>query len=343
MTMRTKGHYLVTGGLGFLGAPLVQRLVREGNRVRILDNHSRGKQERLGEVADDVEVISGDIRDAAIVDRASRNIDCVCHLAFVNGTRHFYEKPAYVLDVGVKGMVNVLDACIRRNVSELILASSSEVYQSPPEMPTDETVPLAVPDVLNPRYSYGGGKIISELMAVNYGRDYFRRVVIFRPHNVFGPNMGWDHVIPQLVTHMSRIKRPASDSTVDFPIQGTGEQTRAFIYIDDFTTALMLTIAQGEHLNIYHIGTMEERTIAEVTEKIASELGLNIRVIPGPEAPGGTNRRCPAIERIARLGFKPAWKFEDALSLTVQWYLGNIPKTARDNPASPLVFLKDVQ
>ena len=87
-------------------------------------------------------------------------------------------------------MMNVLDACISNKIEDLILASSSDVYQSPKEVPTSENVPLIVPDLLNPRYSYGGGKLISELLAINYGRSHFERVVIFRPHNVFGPDMG---------------------------------------------------------------------------------------------------------------------------------------------------------
>ena len=119
--------YLVTGGLGFLGAPLVRRLAEEGHRVRVLDNLSRGSVDRLGEVKSDVEIITASVRDAEAVQRAVRGVDSVCHLAVVNGTENFYKRPAHVLDVGVKGIVNVLDACIRASVGELLLASSSEV------------------------------------------------------------------------------------------------------------------------------------------------------------------------------------------------------------------------
>ena len=128
------------------------------------------------------------------VEKATQGMDEVHHLAFVNGTEFFYSQPDLVLDVGVRGMVNVIDACRKHGIGTLVLASSSEVYQTPPKVPTDETAPLAIPDPLNPRYSYGGGKLISELMAINYGRKYFNRVLIFRPHNVYGPDMGWEHV-----------------------------------------------------------------------------------------------------------------------------------------------------
>ena len=141
---------------------------------------------------------------------------------YVNGTATFYSAPELVLDVGVKGMVNVIDACRRQNVGSLVLASSSEVYQSPPRVPTAEDVPLVVPDPHNPRLSYGAGKIISEMMAINYGRKYFERVLIFRPHNVYGPDMGFEHVIPQFAVRLKRACAAHPAGAVPFPIQGSG-------------------------------------------------------------------------------------------------------------------------
>ena len=134
---------LVTGGSGFIGSALVKALVKEGHAVRVLDDNSRGAPRRLREVEGDIEFIGGDIRDAAVVARAVRGVDEVHHLAFVNGTEFFYSAPELVLDVGVKGMINVIDACRSEGVGKLILASSSEVYQTPPHVPTDETRAVA--------------------------------------------------------------------------------------------------------------------------------------------------------------------------------------------------------
>ena len=195
-------HYLVTGGSGFIGSALVKDLVRQGHTVRVLDSHLRGSPERLKEVLKDIELMSGDIRDQEIVEKACRGVDSVCHLAYVNGTEYFYSKPELVLEIAVKGIVHVLDACRKKNVPELILASSSEVYQRPHVIPTPETIPYLIPDPLNPRFSYAGGKMISELMVIHYGQKYFKRVLIFRPHNVYGPEMGWEHVIPQFIMRM---------------------------------------------------------------------------------------------------------------------------------------------
>ena len=196
--------YLITGGAGFIGAALVHRLVREGHQVRVLDNNSRGSMLRLASIKRQIEFIEGDIRDFETCLQAVTGVDAVCHLAFINGTKHFYSHPDLVLDVGVKGITNIIDSCLQQQVGNLFVASSSEVYQIPPVIPTDESAPLSIPDPLNPRYSYAGGKIIAELMALNHGRKNFDRVVVFRPHNVYGEDMGWDHVIPEFITSMDR-------------------------------------------------------------------------------------------------------------------------------------------
>ena len=93
----------------------------------------------------------------------------------------------------------------KNKIKELYIASSSEVYQTPIKIPTDESEMLKIPDIYNPRYSYGGGKIISELLGIHYGKKHFKKLVIFRPHNVYGSDMGNDHVIPQFINRMKKI------------------------------------------------------------------------------------------------------------------------------------------
>jgi nucleoside-diphosphate-sugar epimerase len=318
--------YLVTGGTGFIGSALVRRLLEEENQVRVLDSDLRGDPLRLKNILSRIEIIKGDIREAKVVQDACKGIEAVCHLAYLNGTEFFYTKPELVLEIGVKGMVNVLDACIKQGVRELIVASSSEVYQTPPKIPTDETVPLSIPDPLNPRYSYGGGKIISELMAINYGRKYFDRVVIFRPHNVYGPDMGWEHVIPQLALRMRELCQKNKDKEIKFPIQGSGEETRAFVFIDDFISGLMLVINKGEHLGIYNIGTMEEVTVKKVAMEVGSCFGKEVIIVPGKLAEGGTLHRCPDISKLKKLGFVPQVSFSQGLRRAVDWYDKNADK-----------------
>lgn len=315
-------RFLVTGGTGFIGSSLVRALVRAGHQVRVLDNDSRGSSSRIADILRQIEFVKADIRDASAVKEACKNIDVCCHLAYVNGTEFFYSKPDLVLDVGVRGMINILDGCIENQVPEFVLASSSEVYQTAPKIPTDETAPLVVPDPKNPRYSYGGGKIICELMAMNYGRKYFKNTKIFRPHNVFGPQMGWEHVLPQFILRMKDLMSEKGKE-FEFPIQGSGRETRAFIFVDDFTDGLMKIIDQGSNLEIYHIGTMDELSIADVAKTVAAALGCKITLKPGALTEGSTLRRCPDTRKLQTLGFKPKISFNEGIQRMTDWYLKN--------------------
>ncbi len=324
---------LVTGGTGFIGSALVRRLLREGYDVRIFDNDSRGLSSRLDEIAADIEWVRADIRDEAAVRAACRGVDSVCHLAFLNGTEYFYSRPDIVLEIGVKGIVHVIDGCMKEGVRELLLASSSEVYQTPPTTPTDEKVPLSIPDPLNPRYSYAAGKIISEIMAINYGRKHFDRVVIFRPHNVYGPDMGWEHVIPQFALRMKELCDQAGGTHLPFPIQGSGHETRSFIFIDDFAEGFMRLVEKGSHLEIYNIGTMEEITIGQLAVKMGAFWGKSVSIVPGEPARGGTVRRCPDIEKLKSLGFVPRIPLAEGLRRTVRWYAENVHKKPTEKRA----------
>ena len=319
----TVKRYLVTGGTGFSGSSLVRRLVQAGHKVRVLDNNSRGAPERLADVAGDIEFVTADIRDTLAVKQATQGIDSMLHLAYVNGTEFFYSKPELVLDIAIRGMLNVIDACRAHGVRDMVLASSSEAYQTPPQIPTPEQVPLTVPDVMNPRYSYGGGKLACELMAVNYGRTGFDRMTIFRPHNVYGPDMGWEHVLPQFVVRAVDAIAKTPSGPVDFAIQGDGSQTRAFVHIDDFTTGLMCQIERGEHLNVYHIGNPEEITVRQVVEEVFMLLGREPRIIEGPLTAGSTQRRCPDITKLQGLGYMPIVPFVKGLPDLVSWYMRN--------------------
>jgi len=320
---------LVTGGSGFIGSGLAKALVKAGHRVRAFDDNSRGSPRRLTEVAKDIEFIAGDVRNAADVGNATQGMDEVHHLAFVNGTEFFYSQPDLVLDVGVRGMVNVIDACRKHGVGTLTLASSSEVYQTPPKVPTDETTPLTIPDPLNPRYSYGGGKLISELMAINYGRTYFDKVLIFRPHNVYGPDMGWEHVIPQVALRLNAAAKSQPSGTIRLEIQGTGKETRSFCFIDDLVGGVMVMREKGEHLGIYHVGTTEEVEIADLARRMAGIYGREIELIAGKPAPGGTARRCPDISKLAKLGYKPRVPLSEGLKPTLDWYRQNAERAPK--------------
>lgn len=317
-------RHLITGGTGFLGSALAHRLCDEGHRVTVLDNCSRGRRERLPA---EVTVRLGDIRDYGDVAMAVAGQDVIWHLAYLQGTATFYSNPKEVIEVALVGIMNLLAACeaeeeVYHRELDLFLVSSSEAYQTPPQgmFPTDETVPLSVPDVTNPRYSYGGGKIASEIAVFAYAHaGVFKRAVIVRPHNIYGPDMGYEHVIPEFAERMKTV--PHSCTPEPFHIQGTGQETRSFCYINDCIDGLMVLLEHGEDRNVYHLGNpAEEHTIENLARMIAFWWGKSIRIVRGELPKGSPRRRLPSIEKLAALGYEPKVPLSEGLVETLQWY-----------------------
>lgn len=308
--------YLVTGGTGFIGRAIAENLLLEGHAVVVFDNNYRGDSSLLNESMK-IEIVDGDIRDRNAVIKAACGIDSIIHLAFINGTKHFYEKPGLVVDVGIRGMMNVADAAKENKVEEIILVSTSETYQTPEVIPTPENVPLVVPDILNPRYSYGGAKIASELILVNFCSEFLKNWRIIRPHNIYGPNMGIDHVIPALIT-----KSLSSENYLE--IQGDGMQMRSFCFIDDFISAFRLIMNDSNLNQIYHIGTSEEVTVNELARLILKLIPKSLEIKHIPENRGETKRRCPDISKITNIGFSQKIPLQEGLEKTLQHYRSSI-------------------
>ena len=311
---------LVTGGTGFIGSNLTRALVEQGFEVKVFDNNFRGKSSNLNGILEEIEVVEGDIRNYEDVQRAVNGIETVFHLAYINGTEYFYSRPRLVLDVGVRGQLNMIDAAEDAGVKNFIYASSSEVYQVPPQIPTPEEVPLSIPSVSNPRYSYGGGKIISELMLLHYADSTMMRRIIFRPHNVYGPNMGLEHVVPQIIKKMYLATNGFCKAEAEITIQGMGDETRAFCYVDDAVRGIMITAEKGANGDILHVGKDDEISIRSLIRTIAEICNVKVNINSGPLAEGGTNRRCPDITRLRKLGYIPQVDLNQGLSRTVTWY-----------------------
>ncbi len=312
---------LITGGCGFIGSALVKRLLEKGESIRVIDNCSRGEARRLKTIIGDLEFLQGDIRDKDFVNSSCKDVSKIHHLAYINGTKNFYNKPELVLDVATSGIINLYNACLNNNINEFLLASTSEVYQLPNNIPTSESERLIIPDVHNPRYTYGGGKILCELMTLHAISKIVNKVVVYRPHNVYGPDMGEDHVMPEFFRRLNSIKKTNRLKTInDFKIQGDGSETRSFIHINDFLDALLLLDKSGKNNNIYHIGNNDEVSIEKIANLIAKELHVNINIIPGELEKGSTKRRCPDISKISKLGYQQKVSLEKGISTLREWY-----------------------
>lgn len=323
--------YLVTGGAGFIGSALVKSLLKDGHQVVVLDDFSRGRINRLDGTS--ARLLGGDIRDPYLVKRAMQGCDAVIHLAYLQGTQTFYSEPRQVLDVALRGILNVLDACETTGCSDLLLVSSSEAYQVAPVVPTPENIPLTVPDVLNPRYSYGGGKIASEIAALAWQRTgVLDRLIIARPHNIIGPDMGREHVVPEFAIRMNRLTAEQPTGLIDFPIQGSGLETRSFCYIDDCVDQLSLLLDKApQGAEVYHVGVEVEKTISQVAAEVAHSYGRAIQIMPGKLPQGSPPRRLPDTRKIRMLAavddeippLTGSVPFEHAIAKTVRWYRDN--------------------
>ena len=314
---------LVTGGSGFIGSNIVKYLVSKNYKIVVFDNNSRGKLNNLNNVSDHITFVEGDIRDKEKVFLVTKDISSIIHLAYVNGTENFYTQPYEVLEIAIKGMINIIDSMIVNNVKELILASSSEVYQQPSIIPTDEKIPIYIPDIFNPRISYGGGKIISELLSINFSKSKNKKLLIFRPHNVYGPNMGNEHVIPQFI---NSIIPQLQNKEIILEIQGSGEETRSFIYIDDFIESFDLIFSKGLDQNIYNIGTQDEVSINFLVELLSKIINKKITIKNRDINKGSTTRRCPEISKIKSLGFESKINLEEGINKTFKWYIKEYEK-----------------
>ena len=303
-----KKNILITGGSGFIGSAITKHLVKEKNRVIVFDNNSRGKSRRLIEVRNKIKFIKGDIRNKKKLLSIKGKVDTVIHLAYVNGTKFFYKKPFEILDIAVNGLINVLDFCKKKKVKNFYLASSSEVYQNPLKIPTDEEEMLKIPNIHNPRYSYGGGKIISELYGIHFAKKFLKKFIIFRPHNVYGKDMGNEHVVPEFINRFKKLRNKKN-----FLIYGTGQEVRSFIHIDDFISGFDKVFKKGKNQEIYNIGTSEKIKISKLAKLIAKILGKSIKFKKTKVLKGSPSVRCPNIKKIKKLGFRQNIRLKDGI------------------------------
>src|SRR3990167_7953911 len=132
--------------------------------------------------------------------------------------------------------------------------------------------------------------------------------------------MGWEHVVPQFALRLQKLGAAQPSGRLRFEIQGTGEETRSFCFVDDLVAGVMVMRDKGQHLGIYHVGTTEEVSIAELARRIAAEARREIDLIPGKLQAGGTPRRCPDISKLAGLGYKPRVPLSEGLKPTLDWY-----------------------
>ena len=310
--------YLVTGGAGFIGSHLVEELVKQGQRVRVIDNLSTGKRENIEPFLEKIEFIEGDIRDLGLVRKAMDGVDYVLHQAAVPSVPRSVKDPLTTNAANVDGTLNILIAARDADVKRVVYASSSSVYGDTPTLPKQEGMKS------QPRSPYAVSKLAGELYCQAFYHVYGLEAVALRYFNVFGPRQDpesqYAAVVPKFITALLRGDPPM--------IFGDGKQSRDFTYVDNVVAANLLAAkASGVAGEVFNIACGERITINELARMLTEIIGVNIEPEYTPPRPGDVLHSLADISKAQKLlGYKIKVDFERGLQKTVEWYRVTLQK-----------------
>jgi UDP-glucose 4-epimerase len=313
MDEMSMGFALVIGGAGFIGSHLVDRLVSDGWRVRVLDNFSSGRMENVEHHRGNrnVELLKGDLKNFEEAERAVRNVDVVFHYAANPEVRVSTTNPEIHFNENVVATFNLLEAMRRNDVGELVFASSSSVYGEPEEIPVGEEA------LIRPVSVYGASKAACENFIHAYSKLYGIKAIILRYANVVGPRLRhgviWDFI--------NKLKKNQSE----LEILGDGKQVRSYIYIDDAIEATIITWRKSANsFEVYNIASEDWMTVDEVANEVVRVMGLSgIKriyrpVLHGVGWLGDIKRVMLKIEKLKALEFKPSMNSREAVRITAK-------------------------
>lgn len=304
--------YLVTGGAGFIGSNLVHELIRRGEQVRVMDNFSTGRRENLLGLEGQIELIEGDLRDPAALEKAVQGIDYILHQAALPSVARSIEDPLASHAANATGTLHLLMAAKTSNVKRVVYASSSSVYGDSPTLPKEEGMR---PD---PKSPYAASKLAGEGYCLAFWKAYSLETVCLRYFNVFGPrqdpNSPYAAVIPIFIKTMLQGEPPV--------IFGDGLQSRDFTYIDNVVEATLQAATApdgaGEVLNIAY---GQRHTLLELVETLNAILGTDLSPRFAPPRPGDVRHSQAKVAKAeALLGFRSKVGFEEGLRRTVEWF-----------------------
>jgi UDP-glucose 4-epimerase len=312
--------YLITGGAGFIGSHIAERLVREGHHVRILDSLVSGKETNLATFRGEVELIRGDIRDRKTVADAVRRVGVVFHEAALGSVPRSVDDPLTTHEVNITGTLNVLLAARDAGVKRVVYASSSSVYGETPELPKRENM---TPQPLSP---YALSKLAGEHYVSVFKQVYGFEAVSLRYFNIFGPRQDpesqYAAVIPRFVTALLEGRQPI--------VYGDGLQSRDFTYVDNVVEAnLSAAEADGIGGQAFNVACGGRYTLLDLLSRLSSIVGTDTKAIHEAPRAGDVRESQASIEAAERgFGYHIAVDFEEGLRRTVEWYRAN-PQSTR--------------
>jgi dTDP-glucose 4,6-dehydratase len=305
---------LVTGAAGFIGSHLTELLVKEGHQVRALVRYnSRNDWGWLEEspVAQDIEVVSGDVRDFEAVYQAMKDCHAVFHLAALIGIPHSYESPLSYVRTNVEGTYNVLEAARQHSLGEVIVTSTSETYGSAQYVPVDERHPMVG------QSPYSATKIAADQLAFSYQRSFGVPVKIVRPFNTYGPRQSARAIVPTIVVQILSGMREIR--------LGSVSPTRDLTFVKDTARAFLeIFRSDSSRGEITNVGTNSEISVGDLVQVIARLIGVDVCVAQDqrrvrPPASEVERLRCDNAKILRLTGWRPVHTLEQGLSETIEW------------------------
>jgi nucleoside-diphosphate-sugar epimerase len=313
---------LVTGAAGFIGFQVANALSKDADtQVFVVDNHIRGEKDAAYQALcarPSVSAFDIDLTDAHALSALPDACDVIFHMAALNGTQNFYERPYDVVRCCTLPTFHLLDRYGPTKLKRFVYAGSSEAYAGTVEkfnwpVPTNEDVPLCIADPTNPRWSYGASKLHGEVLVINACRQYSADYTIIRYHNVYGPRMGDKHVVPDFLKRMRQGV---------YALYGH-EETRAFMYVADAVRATLLLAESAAAANeIVNVGSEREVQIYALGKEILkiSSIDADIELYDSPK--GSVRRRAPGTKKLRSLiDFREEWTLTEGLRETMKFYL----------------------
>ncbi len=319
---------LVTGGAGFIGSHLTERLLKDGNKVAVIDNLSTGSLENFESFKNHAgfEFVAGDIRNAELMEPLIEQSDVIYHLAAAVGVRLIAEDPVHTIETNIVGTEIVLNIANKFG-KKILIASSSEVYGKSEAVPFHEDDDIVLGSTCLSRWSYACSKAVDEFLGLAFHQQYGLDVVIGRFFNTIGPRQTGQYgmVVPRFV------QMALKGETLQ--IYGTGRQTRCFCYVADLVEAVIgLMNCEQAAGQVYNIGTNEEITIEELADKIIRITGSKSKkeFVPYEVAYGkpieDMMRRVPSVERIKKT---VNWESKTSLDETLRLITESVKRNLR--------------
>lgn len=315
---------LITGGAGFVGYHLARELSASPDaEITLVDNFVRGRRDPDldGLLArPNVRLIEADLCDPAAFAQLGSGFDEVFHLAAIIGVKNVLNRPWDVVNVNARTTLNLIEWMRAGGGKKLLFSSTSEAYAwtqqfHPLPVPTPENVPLALTEIGNARSTYAGSKIFGELAVTHGCGTVGLPFTIVRYHNVYGPRMGFEHVIPQLFERALGGENPL--------VVHSAHHTRAFCYVSDAVAATIAAMRDPRsNGGTFNIGNDEEEVrIDDLAQRVLRTAGVAASLTPREVAHDPISRRCPDISKArAELGFAPRVKLDAGLAQTLDWY-----------------------